>query len=67
MNLKDLEIIKKIFLLDSKSFKTIAQQLSQEKENRNVTVTYPKYQNVNGQIIPEEIRIVANSQEVVPK
>lgn len=60
--LLELGIIKKIFLLDSKSFKTIAQQLSQEKENRNVTVTYPKYQRVNGRTIPEEIRIVANSQ-----
>lgn len=59
---KDLEIIKKIFLLDAKSFKAIAQQLSQEKENRNVTVTYPKYQSVNGKTIPEEIRILANSQ-----
>ncbi len=60
--IKDLEVIKKLFLLDAKSFKAIAQQLSQEKENRNVTVTYPKYQRVNGKTIPEEIRIVANSQ-----
>jgi hypothetical protein len=58
----ELGIIKKIFLLDSESFKTIAQQLSQEKENRNVTVTYPKYQRVSGRTIPEEIKIVANSE-----
>ncbi len=58
----ELELIKKLFLLDPKSYKTIAQQLSQEKENRNVTVTYPKYQKINGQDFPEEIKIVANSE-----
>lgn len=58
----ELDLIKKLFLLDPKSYKTIAQQLSQEKENRNVTVTYPKYQKVNGQDFPEEIKIVANSE-----
>jgi hypothetical protein len=57
-----LELVKKLFLLDSKSYKTLAQQLSQEKENRNVTVTYPKYQRVNNQNFPEEIKIVANSE-----
>jgi len=58
----EMELIKKLFLLDPKSYKTIAQQLSQEKENRNVTVTYPKYQKVNNQDFPEEIKIVANSE-----
>jgi hypothetical protein len=36
--------------------------LSQEKENRNVTVTYPKYQRISNQNFPEEIKIVANSE-----
>ena len=53
-------MIKKLFLLDPQSFKATAQQLSQEKENRNVTVTYPKYQRVSGQTLPQDIRIVAN-------
>jgi hypothetical protein len=57
-----LELVKKLFLLDAKSYKAIAQQLAQEKENRNVTVTYPKYQKVNNQNFPEEIKIVANSE-----
>lgn len=56
-----LELVKKLFLLDAKNFKTLAQQLAQEKENRNVTITYPKYQQVNNQNFPEEIKIVANS------
>lgn len=53
-------IIKKLFLLDPQSYKATAQQLSQDKENRSVTVTYPKYQRVSGQTLPEDIRIVAN-------
>jgi hypothetical protein len=56
----ELGIIKKIFLMDSKTFKAIAQQLSQEKENRSVTVTYSKYQSVANQLFPEEIKIIAN-------
>lgn len=54
------EAIKKMFLLDPQSFKATAQQLAQEKENRSVTVTYPRYQTVSGQTLPEEIKIVAN-------
>ena len=46
--------------MDSKTFKTIAEQLSQEKENRNVTVTYSKYQSVENQLFPEDIKIIAN-------
>lgn len=55
-----MEAVKRMFLLDPQSFKATAQQLAQEAENRNVTVTYPKYQRVSGQTLPEEIRIVAN-------
>ncbi|CAN5350695.1 DUF4292 domain-containing protein [soil metagenome] len=54
------DLIKKMFLLDPQNFKATAQQLAQERENRNVTVTYSKYQRVSGQTIPEDIRIVAN-------
>lgn len=59
---QELDAVKKMFLLDPGNFKAIAQQLAQEKENRNVTVTYPKYQNVSGRTIPEDIKIVANSE-----
>ncbi|RKS55436.1 uncharacterized protein DUF4292 [Gillisia mitskevichiae] len=57
-----LELVKKLFLIDAKSYSALAQQLSQEKENRNVTVTYTKYQKINDQNFPEEIKIVANSE-----
>lgn len=56
----ELDAIKKMFLLDAVSYKAIAQQLSQEKENRNVTVTYPQYQRVEKRSIPEDIKIIAN-------
>lgn len=56
----EIEAVKKMFLLDPTSFKATAQQLAQEKESRSVTVTYPKYQRVSGQSLPEEIRIIAN-------
>lgn len=56
----DKDLIKKMFLLDPQNFKATAQQLSQDTENRNLTVTYNKYQKISGQTIPEDIRIVAN-------
>ncbi len=56
----EMEAVRKMFLLDPESFKATAQQLAQETENRSVTVTYPKYQRVSNQSLPEEIRIVAN-------
>lgn len=54
------QAIKKMFLLDPQNFKATAQQLGQERENRSVTITYPKYQQVSGRVLPEEIKIVAN-------
>lgn len=56
-----MEAVKRMFLLDPKSFKATAQQLAQESENRNVTVTYPNYQRVSGQTLPEDILIIANA------
>ncbi|MCM4159174.1 DUF4292 domain-containing protein [Antarcticibacterium flavum] len=54
------DAIRKMFLLDPQNYKASAQQLNQDRENRNVTVTYPKYQRVSGRTLPEEIKIVAN-------
>ncbi|WP_037322139.1 DUF4292 domain-containing protein [Salegentibacter sp. Hel_I_6] len=53
-------VIKKMFLLDSKTYKASAQQLAQTAENKSVTVTYSNYQEVEGKIFPEEISIIAN-------
>ena len=56
----DMMLMKKMFLLDPVSYKAEAQQLVQDKENRGLTVTYNEYQNVNGLVFPENIRIIAN-------
>ncbi|MFV8225301.1 DUF4292 domain-containing protein [Christiangramia aquimixticola] len=52
--------MKKMFLLDPKTFKASAQQLAQEKDNRSLTITYSNYQNVDGLLFPENIKIIAN-------
>lgn len=52
--------VKKLFLLDAGHFKTLAQQISQTEAGRSVTVTYPSYQEINGQAFPKEIKIIAN-------
>lgn len=54
------EFIQKTFLLDPETYKTLGQQISQEAQNRNVIITYPKYQTVDGKVFPEEIKIIAN-------
>ncbi len=54
------DVIRKMFLLDAGHYRTMAQQLSQERENRSVTVTYPDYQVVQGQYLPKEIKIIAS-------
>lgn len=57
---KEWDLVKKLFLLDAATYKTLAQQLSQTNANRNVTVTYPQYQEVGSKIFPKEIKIIAN-------
>ncbi|MDX1603097.1 MAG: DUF4292 domain-containing protein [Salinimicrobium sediminis] len=54
------EFLKRMFLLDAGNFKALAQQLGQPRENRSVTVTYPQYQKVEGQLFPGQIQILAN-------
>lgn len=56
----DVMLMKKMFLLNTSNYKAEAQQLIQDKDNRGLTVTYEDYQNVDGLIFPENIRIIAN-------
>ncbi len=58
----ELEAIKKMFLIDPQNYRAMAQQLTQEKENRGVTVTYSGYQSIDQQLFPEEIHIIANEK-----
>ncbi|WP_300433638.1 DUF4292 domain-containing protein [Christiangramia sp.] len=53
-------MMKKMFLLNPSNFKAEAQQLIQDNENRGLTVTYSEYQEVDGLIFPENIKIIAN-------
>ncbi len=52
--------VKKMFMLDTETYKAKAQQLAQESKNRSVTVTYDDYQKVNGKLFPDTITIIAN-------
>ena len=54
------DFLKRMFLLDTKNFRAVAQQISQEGAARSVTVTYPEYQEVQGKVFPKQIKIVAN-------
>jgi len=56
----DGSVMKKMFLLNPANFKAGAQQLAQEQENRSLTVTYSDYQEVDGLIFPDNIKIIAN-------
>ncbi|MBT8296564.1 MAG: DUF4292 domain-containing protein [Gramella sp.] len=53
-------LMKKMFLLNPLSYKAAAQQLIQDNDNRGLTVTYEDYQEVNGLVFPENIRIIAS-------
>ena len=52
--------LKKMFLLDPGNYKAVAQQISQPNSSRGVTITYPAYQKIEGQLFPKEIKIIAN-------
>jgi len=56
----DGTVMKKMFLLNPVNFKAEAQQLVQERDNRGLTVTYSDYQEVDGLVFPENIKIIAN-------
>ncbi|MEJ2112212.1 MAG: DUF4292 domain-containing protein [Flavobacteriaceae bacterium] len=53
------EILEIFFLIDPSHFKLNSQQLSQTEESRFLEIDYLKYQKVNRQIVPENIKIIA--------
>ena len=54
------EMFTRLFLLDPNNYKAQAQQLVNEKANQSAIVTYKSYQEVSGQLFPNNINIVAN-------
>lgn len=53
------ELFEIFFLINPSHFKLSSQQLSQFSESRFLEIDYLKYQKVNRQIIPENIKIIA--------
>lgn len=53
------ELLEIFFLINPSHFKLNSQQLSQTQESRFLEIDYLKYQKVNRQIVPENIKIIA--------
>lgn len=56
---KDFELFKRLFFLDAFHFKVKKQQLAQTAEQRLLTIAYPTYQEITGQIFPKNVEITA--------
>ncbi|TRZ46455.1 DUF4292 domain-containing protein [Robertkochia solimangrovi] len=57
-------LYKTLFLLEPGNFKMAMQQISQPESGRLLNIAYENYQNVNGRIIPNKIRIIAEDGSV---
>lgn len=60
---KQLELFEIFFLLSPSNFKVKSQQISQPKEFRHLQIDYLKYQDVEAQIIPELIKVIAVEEQ----
>jgi len=54
-----LELFELFFLIDPAMFKVSSQQIAQAEQRRLLQIDYTKYQVVQKQILPEQIRILA--------
>ncbi|WP_378180356.1 DUF4292 domain-containing protein [Aquimarina sp. SS2-1] len=57
---KELALFERLFIVNPGSFKIFSQQLKQPLENRNLLISYGKYQKVGDQDFPKEINILAS-------
>lgn len=53
----------KMVLLNPKTFKATAQQIVEKQKQQSVTITYPKYQEINTFSFPKEIKILAHQKK----
>ncbi len=53
------ELFEIFFLLDPVKFKVQSQQISQPKEFRHLQIDYLSYQNIDKQLLPENIKVIA--------
>lgn len=58
-----LDWYKLFFEIEPRNFRLASQQLSQPLEKRLMEVRYASYQKVQGQIVPDQVRIAAIDQE----
>lgn len=58
-----LDLYKLFFEIEPRNFRLASQQLSQPLEKRLMEVRYSSYQKVQGQIVPDEVRIAAIDQD----
>ena len=56
---KQRELFEIFFLLDPTHFKVKSQQISQPQELRHLEIDYTAYQKVDGQLLPERIKVNA--------
>ncbi|TGV03804.1 DUF4292 domain-containing protein [Flavivirga rizhaonensis] len=64
---KQRELFEIFFLLDPSHFKVKSQQISQPKEFRHLQIDYLSHQEVEKQILPEKIKVIAleTNQETI--
>ena len=53
-------LLKRLFLISATNFKVLSEQISQTNAAKSLTVHYPQYQEVEGKVIPDKIKIIAN-------
>ncbi|WP_241483429.1 DUF4292 domain-containing protein [Kordia zhangzhouensis] len=57
---RDFDLFKRLFFLDAFHFKIAQQQLVQTAEERLLTINYPAYQKITGQVFPKNVEIKAS-------
>lgn len=64
---KQRELFEIFFLLDPSLFKVKSQQITQPKEMRHLQIDYLTYQQVDKQILPENIKVIAveGNEEII--
>ncbi len=56
---KQNELFELFYLIDPSHFKIISQQISQPQQHRHLQIDYKSYQQVDKQILPESIKVIA--------
>ena len=57
---RQFELFTRLFLLNPTTYKAEAQQLVKSSDNQSAIISYLSYQDVGGQVFPNEINVVAN-------